>query len=773
MSLRLPSVAAVVLLLGASAAAAKAQVTVMPAHDYRSMYDALTSLRPDLQRVAPIVTTVTLQRPGFDLVLGQGQVSLLAVGDRVIGATFVGTGSATVTPALDLEQRELAREFGSESVHAVIESAVMLFADGTLDELESVLTFAPGAVEGNPGRVVDRATKFLKGPEDDTYDPRVMSTFLNRLETALFHIHMDASDGPDLFYRYDNGADEEVMFGQDGPRDTYEVLTRFHPEEHYVDGAWLDETPGQLVDFDAYDLDIRVDDDAITMKFHGSIHLTPRQDGELWVPMQLFKDLDIERLAWSGEPATFFRPKDSAALWVKLPADARAGQPLDLEVSYAGDFGRRQQGWYGLLSSTGWYPSWSRNLSMFDLTFFVPSNLDVVAAGQRVLNEVRGDTIVTRWVTAEPAVHASFNVGPFEVEHFNDVAGVPPLTIQVQKEGHNLLAERGGSLASDGAPYKIGLDVANSIAFFQSVYGPVDRSEFMVAEIPYAHGQAFPGMIHLSFATYFLTRESGADESFRAHEVAHQWWGLGVQAKTPRDRWLEEGFSEFSSLWYMIKVKFDPDRVYEILEEKKRAILSLRDKAGPVWLGTYHLNKTRVGGEHYSRIVYDKGAWILHMLRVLLMDPQTQNDGVFTEIMTSLYGRYEGGDLSTADFQAHLEAETGLDLEWFFQQWVYGTDIPTYRFSYTIQETADGQYQMAGRVVQEDVPDDFVSYVPVLVDFGEEGFFRVRAKIEGPETIIQFPLLPLEPKDVVFNDLLGVLADVKTEGWKGLKPWGD
>jgi hypothetical protein len=124
------------------------------------------------------------------------------------------------------------------------------------------------------------------------------------------------------------------------------------------------------------------------------------------------------------------------------------------------------------------------------------------------------------------------------------------------------------------------------------------------------------------------------------------------------------------------------------------------------------------------------------------------------------------------ELQQHLEGQLGIDLGWFFQQWVYGTDIPTYRFSHTGRETPEGHYQLFGKVIQEDVSDDFLAFVPVLIDFGEEGFARLRVEVRGPESVIEFPLLPREPVSVTFNDLQGVLARVRTEAWSGPKPWG-
>src|SRR5439155_221504 len=80
---------------------------------------------------------------------------------------------------------------------------------------------------------------------------------------------------------------------------------------------------------------------------------------------------------------------------------------------------------------------------------------------------------------------------------------------------------------------------------------------------------------------------------------------------------------------------------------------------------------------------------------------------------------------STADFQRIVEQHAGLSMDWFFQQWVYGTAIPTYRVAYKTEPAGNGQYRVKLRVAQEGVPDDFRTYVPVALDLGNNRVARV------------------------------------------------
>jgi hypothetical protein len=80
-------------------------------------------------------------------------------------------------------------------------------------------------------------------------------------------------------------------------------------------------------------------------------------------------------------------------------------------------------------------------------------------------------------------------------------------------------------------------------------------------------------------------------------------------------------------------------------------------------------------------------------------------------------------------------------------------------------DNSGGQYVVHLKVTQEDVPDTWLMYVPVAVDLGDKKVARFRVKVTGHQSNIDLPALPLQPKSVKFNDLDGVLADVKTVDW--------
>ncbi len=259
--------------------------------------------------------------------------------------------------------------------------------------------------------------------------------------------------------------------------------------------------------------------------------------------------------------------------------------------------------------------------------------------------------------------------------------------------------------------------------------------------------------------TFLGIRTDGSDEIFRAHEMAHQWWGIGVEPATYRDAWLSEGFSDFAGMWYMQMVLRDNEKYLKALKDARQEIRRERGTAAPIGLG-------RRAGEswrgNYELSTYKKGAWVVHMLRNLMLDTRNMSEDRFTAMMRDFYQTYRGKRASTEDFQHVVEHHTGIPMDWFFNEWVYGTAVPTYTFSWNAEPDSSG-FSAHLRVRQSDVPDDFAMYVPVLIKFAQ-GEAMVRVLVRGPTTDATLKL-PAEPKTVELNPLESVLAEVKTEGW--------
>jgi aminopeptidase N len=230
-------------------------------------------------------------------------------------------------------------------------------------------------------------------------------------------------------------------------------------------------------------------------------------------------------------------------------------------------------------------------------------------------------------------------------------------------------------------------------------------------------------------------------DAFRAHEVSHQWWGHIVGWKSYHDQWLSEGFAEYTSAWFMQTKDGDNKRFFNMLDAWKDQITQKGggsgrywqegSTAGPVWLG-YRLSSTK--SNDYYNLVYAKGGYVMHMLRMILFDYNKNSDDRFIELMRNFIRIYSGKKASTTDFKNLTEKQMGMDMDWFFDQWVFGIDIPTYRNEYEVIEE-NGQYIVKANITQENVPDDFKMVVPLVVEFENKSHIVLKFWVEGPETM--------------------------------------
>jgi aminopeptidase N len=142
-------------------------------------------------------------------------------------------------------------------------------------------------------------------------------------------------------------------------------------------------------------------------------------------------------------------------------------------------------------------------------------------------------------------------------------------------------------------------------------------------------------------------------------------------------------------------------------------------------------------GATYQNLVYPKGAYILHMIRMMMWDNK-EGDAKFRQMMQDFVQTHYNKDVSTEDFKLAVEKYMTPQMnvggngkmDWFFNQWVYGTQMPSYRFEYQINGDT-----LSGRITQSGVSDDFVMLVPVYVDLGNGWAQLGRAPMKGNTTL--------------------------------------
>jgi len=233
-----------------------------------------------------------------------------------------------------------------------------------------------------------------------------------------------------------------------------------------------------------------------------------------------------------------------------------------------------------------------------------------------------------------------------------------------------------------------------AIEFYAQTFGeyPFITEKYGMAHFPWGGGMEHQTCTSILYSWY--------DSYVIVHELSHQWWGDYITCGSWHHIWLNEGFATYCEALY-----------FEYIYGKSyyHTYMGYLDYAGG---GTIYVQDTTDVWEIFSGLVYDKGGWVLHMLRHVV------GDSDFFEILRTYYAdpRFANKSALTEDFQEVCETVSGMDLDWFFQEWIYGTYRPNYRVSW-MYENLGGTYRVYLHLdqVQTTPPQIFTMPIDVTI----------------------------------------------------------
>lgn len=283
-------------------------------------------------------------------------------------------------------------------------------------------------------------------------------------------------------------------------------------------------------------------------------------------------------------------------------------------------------------------------------------------------------------------------------------------------------------------------------------------------DAPLFPGESYTNLLLLRYETFQRPDKSGGETRYRVHGVASQWWQQSMAPESYHDMWLAAALSEYSSLIYLQAARGNDQFLYWIgkyhgdLLSATNFFLKERQPMGALALGPR--SATTESRDDYEWLMYRKGSLVIHMLRQMLLDLETFDESRFFTMMRDYYTTFRGRRVSTNDFRAITEKHTGVDMKWFFDQWVYGSYVPKYKFSYDIDEAEGKGYTAKLRIKQEDVPENFKAYIPVEVEFDSGDRAYVRLLVDKPE-IEQEVAFDSRPKKLRLNPFASVIAKIE------------
>jgi hypothetical protein len=778
-------------------------------------YTALRSARPDGRALA--VENLLLERDAFRFRFESGTFQFLRpVANRTVGAVFVGEGSLEIRPSTEAERRHLAFVTGSKTLEIFTDSfksLVLLFTDGTAGEIESRGSAAPGA-SAEAGRIYEGFSKKQRKDLRSNLQIRLLADVLKPPDsgTGVFLAYVDGNKYPPAIAAMDpTGLD--WLFGDLGGEssalavlDGSEILLWYcSPSRAQAEAGNLPvpQPPARALH---YAIDTTIQKNA-AIRGTTVILFQPLSENLRVLPIHLLPRLRLREAAFSQGESETWLPVVIIQETEKEDADAAVVFPSPLEkeivrlrLTYEGKEVLQNVGDGNFL--VGARDSWYPNLGVFgeptsfDLTYRCPKILQVVSVGTLQSERVEGDQRISIWKPQKSIRVAGFNYGKFQrLERSDEEGGVTieiytnPGTPDFVREINAILENRPDpglrhvSVDARGLADSAMADGINTARVGSLYFGPLPDKRIAITQQAQAFfGQSWPSLIYLPFLAA-LDSTTRFELGFHAashfvdevgpHEFGHQWWGHLVGWNSYHDQWISEGFAEFTASLVIHATKGAKkwnefwERARRTILEKPRGSNIRNDAAGPITQGWRLFTPTSPGA--YGAMVYKKGAYVVHMLRMMMRGQGGEGDSRFIGMMKDFTSSYAGKNPSTRDFQTVVErhmvpamnAAGDGKMDWFFQQWVDGTEIPRYRHKLAVASLGGDQYRITGSVTQEGVSSGFraVTHLYVESSKGEIAHFGV-LPIVGTRTVpVDATIrLPKAPKRALLNAFHDVLA---------------
>jgi aminopeptidase N len=147
------------------------------------------------------------------------------------------------------------------------------------------------------------------------------------------------------------------------------------------------------------------------------------------------------------------------------------------------------------------------------------------------------------------------------------------------------------------------------------------------------------------------------------------------------------------------------------------------------------------------------------MLRTLMEDPKLpEPDARFIGMMRDFVSTYAGKNASTEDFRRVVEKHVGQPMDWFFDEWVYGTEIPRYDFSYQLKDGPAGKTVAQTMLKQSEVSDSFLMHLPFYFHLKGQVRRLGLLRIKGSSTFNGELTLPFRPEKITIDEYHSVLC---------------
>jgi len=761
-----------------------------------------------------VVNNLQLKRDAANFNLKSGELYFITpVENRVTAAVFIGDGELTLTPPTEVEKNSIKIFTGEGGITESFNRLVLRFTDKTFEQIKS----SPNATMKTGGSAASQARSAFRDNRDllhkqlrDNRELRTLFDIYDPAREGYFTAFINGKRFSKLVYLFDplgvpGATPEEVALISYGETDGG-IWLAFHREEEVKKGTASSAEDNRLIDITRHEIDAAIK--GTNLAATDRLTFKNLRAGTRVIPFDLYRTLRVSKVQDAdGNDLSFVQEdkNEDADFGVIMPKPLEAGQTYTIAIQYDGNDAIRDSGGgnFILIPRSTWYPGNANgsfeDRALFEMTFRYPKNYTFVGTGSPTAPDTKeGDISITKWSSGQTELAvAGFNYGRFkkkviadkdsgyDIEFYANVE-VPDEIKAIQQEIDRLESSGMKTMTTLGSITTTGMadaalaDAQNASRIYNLYFGKLPYGRIAMTQQPAANfGQAWPTLVFMPYMAFIDTTQRaqllgtrGGTDNFwhyvAPHEIAHQWWGHIVGWDSYHDQWMSEGFAEFSASLYVQFIRGN-DKFIDFWEDLRKQVVEARPATrdrkpytiGPVTQG-YRLNNAKTGGAARF-LIYPKGAYILHMLRMMMYAQTKGGDARFQAMMKDFIQTHFNKNVSTEDFKAiverHMTQEMNVNndgkMDWFFNQWVYGTQVPAYKLEYNV--SSDGVIN--GKITQSGVSDDFVMLVPLYIDMGKGWAKLGAARITGNSSIeIKNLKLPVVPKRVAVCAMNDVLA---------------
>jgi aminopeptidase N len=501
--------------------------------------------------------------------------------------------------------------------------------------------------------------------------------------------------------------------------------------------------PGSSIDVHHYKFNIGLSDTSDWVKGNAAIGILFRKDTQA-IALDLIsknpdkKGMAVLQVTENGQPLSFTHIND--LLSIQFPTIVKKGERKSIEITYEGvpadglvitknKYGHRiffADNWPN--RARNWLPCVDHPADKATLDFIVtaPAHYQVISNGIKTEDTtLAGQQRRTQYSETTPLSTKIMVIGvaEFAIQQAGTVQGIPVSSWVYPEEKDKGFYDY--ALAVDILPYfikNVGPYAFKKLANVESttIFGGMENA----SAIFYSDETSITG-----------TRKS---EALLTHEIAHQWFGDMATEADWSHLWLSEGFATYMTILYF-EHKYGSDTAKKMLARDREKVIEFAKKKMRPVVDSSVTNYM----ELLNANSYQKGAWVLHMLR------RAMGDHDFWKGVRAYYKTFAGHNAITDDLRIQMEAEASMSLRDFFEQWLYRPGHP--KLDITWKYNA-GKKEVAVTVIQK---QDALYIFPLEVQIGKE---LKQVGITNRETTVNIPV-KAKPVTIIVDPNVNLLFE--------------